>query len=47
MQEKESEVYECKIKMIQKENEIIMLNQKLSSFERQVTTLKTEREKLI
>lgn len=28
MQEKESELYECKIKMIQKENEIIMLNQK-------------------
>ena len=28
LQDKENELYECKIKMIQKENEIIMLNQK-------------------
>jgi hypothetical protein len=28
VQDKESELYECKIKLIQKENEIIMLNQK-------------------
>ena len=28
VQDKESELYECKIKLIQKDNEIIMLNQK-------------------
>lgn len=47
MSEKENELYEVKIKLIQKENEIIMLNQKVNSFERQVNTLKNERDKLI
>lgn len=47
MSEKENELYDVKIKLIQKENEIIMLNQKVSGLERQTVALKTERDKLI
>ena len=47
MSEKENELYEAKIKLIQKENEIIMLNQRTSALERQVGTLRSERDKLI
>lgn len=34
MAEKENELYEVKIKLISKENEIIMLNQRLNGAER-------------
>lgn len=34
MSDKEGELYESKIKLIQKENEIIMLNQRLCAMER-------------
>ena len=47
MSEKENELYDVKIRLIQKENEIIMLNQKVNGLERQTVSLKTERDKLI
>jgi hypothetical protein len=47
MTDKENELYEVKIKLIQKENEIIMLNQRVGALERQVTGLRGERDKLI
>lgn len=47
LSDKENELYDCKIKLIQKENEIIMLNQRVSGLERQAVTLRTERDKLI
>ena len=43
----ESELYECKIRMIQIENGITMLNQKLTSVEREMATIRNERDKLI
>ena len=47
MSDKENELYEVKIKLIQKENEIIMLNQRVGAIERQAGSLRTERDKLI
>lgn len=47
LNQKESEMYELKIKSIQKDNELLSLNQKVSSLERQVITLRHERDKLI
>jgi predicted RNase H-like nuclease (RuvC/YqgF family) len=47
MSDKENELYEVKIKLIQKENEIIMLNQRVGAIERQAGSLRTETDKLI
>ena len=47
MSDKENELYDVKIKLIQKENEIIMLNQRVGAIERQAGSLRTERDKLI
>eukprot|EP00347_Sterkiella_histriomuscorum_P023659 403333835 len=47
LNEKESELYEIKIKMIQKDNEIMSLQQRIGSMDRQVFQYKQERDKLL
>jgi hypothetical protein len=47
LNDKESELYELKIKTIQKDNDILSMNQRLQAVERQTMTLRTERDKLI
>ncbi|CDW72389.1 UNKNOWN [Stylonychia lemnae] len=47
LNDKESELYEAKIKLIQKDNEVMGLNQRLNTLDRQVIQYRTERDKLL